>query len=112
MNETDNRTNIVWQGLGHHQARHIHHLTDEDFLPNAKGYHHQFRYRTIEGIEFADLVEINTLELRKLPSITDDTDLWDWTKFIKSNDEEEMDMLAEKSPLIGRAVGVLKKLSA
>ena len=33
------------------------------------------RYRTSDGVEFTDLVEINTLELAKLPREADQTEL-------------------------------------
>jgi predicted transposase/invertase (TIGR01784 family) len=59
-----------------------------------------------------DLVEINTLELTKLPEKSDGSKLWSWTKFIQSNDEEVLDTLAEKSPQMKKAVGYLKELSA
>jgi predicted transposase/invertase (TIGR01784 family) len=86
-------------------------ITDENFVP-GEDYHHQFRYRTNDGMEFTNLVEINTLELRKLPSDDDSSDLWIWMKFIKSDDEEVMEMLAQRSPTMRKAVGVLKELSA
>ena len=86
-------------------------ITDENFVSGDE-YHHQFRYRTTDGREFTNLVEINTLELRKLPYDDDSTDLWCWMKFIKSDDEEVLDMLAQKSPYMRKAVGVLKELSA
>jgi predicted transposase/invertase (TIGR01784 family) len=35
-----------------------------------------------------------------------------WMKFIKSDDGEVFEMLAEKSPQIKKAVGILKELSA
>jgi len=57
------------------------------------------------------LTEFDTLELVKLPPEAD-SELWYWTKFIKSDDMEALDMLAEKSPQIKKAVGVLKELSA
>ena len=75
-------------------------------------YHHRFRYRTIEGLEFTDLAEINTLDLGKLPPDEDHTDLWYWMKFIKLDEEEVLDVLAERNPQIKKAVGVLKELSA
>jgi len=88
-------------------------ITEDVFVPEGDKYHHQFRYRTKDGIEFSNLVEINTLDLKKLPSDDDSTDLWYWMKFIKSEDDEEvLDMLAQKSPQIQRAIGVLKELSA
>ena len=70
------------------------------------------RYRTPDGVEFTKLTEISTLELVKLPPQADDSDLWFWVKFIKSDGEEVLDMLAERSPQIKKAVGVLKELSA
>jgi predicted transposase/invertase (TIGR01784 family) len=87
-------------------------ITEDVFMPEGDGYHHQFRYRTMDGIEFTDLMEINTLDLGKLPPDDDSTELWHWMKFIKSDDEEDMDMLATKNPQMKKAVGVLKELSA
>jgi len=81
-------------------------LIDEDIK-----YHNQFRYRTKEGIEFTDLTEINVLELPKLPMKTDNTDLWYWLEFIKSDNEEGLKMLEERNPQMKRAVGILKELS-
>jgi len=84
-------------------------------LPQLKGsgrYHHQFRYRTGDGIELTDLVEINTLELDKLPQETDKTELWNWMRFMDTQNEEELNMLATKTPELKKAVGVLKELSA
>ena len=87
-------------------------ITDDIFVPQGDRYHHQFRYRTEDGMEFSNLVEINTLDLNKLPPDDDSTALWNWMKFIKSDDEEVLDMLAQRSPEMRRAVGVLKELSA
>ena len=87
-------------------------ITDEVFIHGSDRYHHQFRQRTTDGIEFTNLIETNTLELPKLPPDTDKSDLWYWMKFIKSDDEEALDMLAQKSPQMMKAVGVLKELSA
>jgi len=83
--------------------------------PQLKGsdkYHHQFRYRTGDGIELTDLIEINTLELDKLPQETDKTELWNWMRFMETQNEEELNMLATKTPELKKAVGVLKELSA
>ena len=87
-------------------------ITEDIFIPEGEKYHHQFRHRTQDGLEFTDLVEINTLDLGKLPPDDDSTDLWYWMKFIKSDDEEVIDMLATRSPQMRKAVGVLKELSA
>ena len=87
-------------------------ITEEVFVPEGDKYHNQFRYRTEDGIEFTGLSEIDTLDLGKLPPDDDSTDLWYWMKFIKSDNEEDMDMLATRSPQMKKAVGVLKELSA
>ena len=87
-------------------------ITEDIFVPTGDKYHHQFRYRTGDGIEFTDLIEINSLDLFKLPADDDRSDLWCWMKFIKSDDEEVLDMLATRSPQMKKAVGVLKELSA
>ena len=80
-------------------------------LSGSGRYHHQFRYRTGDGLELTDLAEINTLELSRLPLETDNTDLWNWMRFMETKDEEELKMLATKSPELKKAVGVLMELS-
>jgi len=88
-------------------------ITDYELIPGGDDdYHHQFRYRTKSGTEFTDLTEIDTLELSKLPPDADNSDLWYWMKFINSDDREVMNMIAEKSPQMKKAVGVLMELSA
>ncbi len=57
------------------------------------------------------MLEINTLELPKLPIETDDTALFNWLSFLKAEQEEEYEMLAEKNQSISKAYGVLKELS-
>ena len=88
-------------------------VTNYTLIPENKHYHNKFRYRSDkDGAEFTNLTEINTLELSKLPPDADNTELWYWMKFIKSDDEEVLDMLAQRSPQMRKAVGVLKELSA
>lgn len=88
-------------------------ITDYILVAENEHYHNQFRYRSDkDGAEFTDLTEINTLELSKLPPDADSTELWYWMKFIKSDDGEVLDMLAQRSPQMRKAVGVLKELSA
>jgi predicted transposase/invertase (TIGR01784 family) len=50
--------------------------------------------------------------LRKLPPGADGTELYDWAKFIAAETEEELTMLAERNPQIGKAVVKLRELSA
>ena len=62
-------------------------------------------------MEFTNLKEINTLELSKLPPDADSSELWNWMKFIKSDDGEVLEMIAERNPQIRKAVVELKRLS-
>ena len=88
-------------------------ITNYTLIPENDFYHNQFRYRSDkDGTEFTDLTEFNTLELSKLPPDTDSSELWYWMKFIKADDEEVLDMLAQRNPQMKKAVGVLKELSA
>ena len=87
-------------------------ITDYFFDSEDNAYHRQYRYRTVDGKEFTNLTEINTLELKKLPNETDRTQLWYWMSFIKASNLEDYDMLAKTSPQIKKAVGILKELSA
>jgi predicted transposase/invertase (TIGR01784 family) len=88
-------------------------ITNYTLVTENGHYHNQFRYRSDkDSTEFTNLTEINTLELSKLPQDTDSSELWDWMKFIKSDDEEVLNMLAQRNPQISKAVGVLKELSA
>jgi len=87
-------------------------IADFEFTSDDE-YHQQFRLRNVKGSDLTKLLEVNTLELTKLPSDTDNSNLWDWAKFIKSEDDVEMlDNIAEKNPQIKKAVGILKELSA
>jgi len=88
-------------------------ITNYDLIPENSHYHNQFRYRSDkDGTVFSNLTEINTLELSKLPTDADTSELWYWMKFIKTDDEEVLEMLAQRSPQMRKAVGVLKELSA
>ena len=88
-------------------------ITNYTLVTENGYYHNQFRYRSDkDGTEFTNLTEINTLELSKLPSDADSSELWYWMKFIKADDKEVLDMLSQRSPQMSKAVGVLKELSA
>ena len=87
-------------------------ITDYVQVPENDCYHNRYRLHDPRtGSEFTDLVEVNTLELPKLPHNTDGSTLWDWLKFLDARQEEELKMLAEKNPQIGKAVARLQELS-
>jgi len=88
-------------------------ITDEDLIQDNPNYHHRFVFYDSEAaVEFSDIIEIHTLELRKLPERDDGTELYDWVKFIAAETEEELNMVAEMNPQMRKAVVKLQELSA
>ena len=87
-------------------------IANFDFIRGSDDYHHIFEWRErTKGIRLTNIVEVNTLELTKIPGVTDNTLKYDWLQFLKSEKEEEFDMLAAKSPALKKAVVELKRLS-
>jgi len=87
-------------------------ITNFVFVPENDRYHNRYTLRDPEtGSEFTDLIEVNTLELTKLPPSEDGTELWRWMKFLSAENKEELDMIAEKSPQVKKAVARLMELS-
>jgi len=88
-------------------------IMDFHLIADSKAYHHRFRFYDAKNrVELTNVQEINTLELTKLPTKSDETDLFDWMMLIRAKSEEEYDMLAEKKPVFKKVVAVVKKLSA
>jgi predicted transposase/invertase (TIGR01784 family) len=80
-------------------------------IRNVEHYHNRFTlYDPASAIEFTDLIEINTLELPKLPE-TADNYLWHWLRFLRAESMEDLDMVAQASPKLKKVVGKLLKLS-
>jgi predicted transposase/invertase (TIGR01784 family) len=95
-------------------------IADYDMTGSDKSYRHVFRlYDKDNGVLLTDVMEIHTLELRKLPDAPNtgcadekEGKLLDWLRLIRSEDEEEMEMLAAKTEEMKMTVGRLKRLSA
>ncbi|MCL2109964.1 MAG: Rpn family recombination-promoting nuclease/putative transposase [Oscillospiraceae bacterium] len=88
-------------------------ILENTLIPDSAKYHHRFvMYDQEAGVEFSDLLEIHTLELDKLPTNADGTELYDWAKFINAETEEELNMLAERNPQFQPTVVKLRELSA
>jgi predicted transposase/invertase (TIGR01784 family) len=88
-------------------------ITDKTLIHDSKNYRHRFTFHDSEAkIDFSDLVEINTIELNKLPDAADGSSLYDWAKFISAKTEEELSMLEERNPQVKEAVVKLRRLSA
>ena len=88
-------------------------ITDYVIFNSSERYHHRFRLYDAEArLQFSNTIEINTLELPKLPQSGDGTELGRWLQFLRADDEEALEMLAQNNPTIGKAVGVLRRISA
>ena len=88
-------------------------ITEEKLIKQSSNYHHRFTFYDPQAeIEFSDIIEIHTIELKKLPKNADGTELYDWARFIAAESEEELNMVAERNPKIKKAVVTLQKLSA
>lgn len=75
-------------------------------------YFHRYNLREEKDNSlFTDLIEVDILELKKLPDKYDGSPLWDWLTFIKTNNEETMKMLSEKNPEIEKAYDTLIDMS-
>jgi predicted transposase/invertase (TIGR01784 family) len=86
-------------------------ILNYDFIAHSANYHHRFVLYDIENqVVFNDDLEIHTLELSKLGE-ADGTELWDWLKFIDAETEEELAVVAERSPQMKKAVARLMELS-
>jgi predicted transposase/invertase (TIGR01784 family) len=88
-------------------------ITFFDIIKGTSEYHDVFQYRSAKtGAVFSDITEIHTLEMTKLPENADNTELWNWLRFIKAKTKEEFNMIAAASPQMREAVGILAELSA
>jgi predicted transposase/invertase (TIGR01784 family) len=71
-----------------------------------------FLYSELTKTKFSDILEIDTLELPKLPADRSNEKLWLWMKFLAGKDRETFMELAQTSPMMNKAVGVLMELNA
>jgi predicted transposase/invertase (TIGR01784 family) len=58
-----------------------------------------------------NLLEVHTIELKKLPKKGDGTLLGNWIRFLKSKTDEEFRMVAQTDLMIKKAVDLLEQLS-
>jgi predicted transposase/invertase (TIGR01784 family) len=92
-------------------------IADYNIIKSDDCYSHRFRlYDPDKKVLFTSIMEIRTLELKKLPdaSLGDarEEELLDWLRLIRSRDREEIEMLATRTKEMGQAVARLKQLSA
>jgi len=93
-------------------------ITDHPLIKNSNKFHHQFGLYDIEGgVLLTDNLEIHTLEIPKARKMFEDTapkneQLLNWMKFLDVKTEEELTVLAQKSPAMKKATLRLLELSA
>ncbi|MDR1854935.1 MAG: Rpn family recombination-promoting nuclease/putative transposase, partial [Azoarcus sp.] len=79
-------------------------ITDFVLVPENARYHNRYRLRDFAtGSEFTDLMEVNTLELPKLPDNSDGTPEWFWLAFLKDDREEVYEVLSDNNPDVKKA---------
>jgi predicted transposase/invertase (TIGR01784 family) len=88
-------------------------ITENEFITDSKNYHHRFTmYDKVNGVELTDIVEVHTLELCKINKNKDDSRLCYWMEFINAEEENELEAVAQRDPLLKKAVARLMELSA
>jgi len=93
-------------------------ITDHPLIKQSEKFHHQFGLYDIESnILLTDILEIHTLEIPKARKMfgnatTENEQLLNWMKFLDAKTEEELNMLAQKSPAMKKATMRLLELSA
>lgn len=87
-------------------------ILNYNMFKNRSKYNHRFvLYDKTDDTVFSDLLEIVTLELGKLPEVSDNTDLYNWLSLFNATEKEEFELLKEKGPELKKAVVVLEQLS-
>ena len=86
-------------------------------IEDSACFHNKYMLYDIETKSlFTDVLEIHTFEMKKLPKSPEPGEKNEsqflWLSLIGADKEEEVEMLAAKSRVMKKAVGVLKKLSA
>jgi predicted transposase/invertase (TIGR01784 family) len=88
-------------------------ITDYVLAPETEECCDQFfLYSELTKTRFSDIVEIDTLELPKIPTGRNSEKLRQWIEFLKGKNMEDFEMLTQENPAINKAVGVLMELNA
>jgi len=87
-------------------------ITEEEFITGSSNCHHRFTmYDNKNEVELTDIIEVHTLELCKVPAEPEDNHLYNWLRFIKAEEAEELETVAQRDPIIKKAVLKLMELS-
>ena len=87
-------------------------IVDFEFVRTDSAFHHRYRlYDQKNKLEYSDALEINVLEIPKVQK--DETSpVSRWLRFFAAKTEDEFMQLAQTSPAMEEAWGVIKELSA
>lgn len=87
-------------------------IVDFELVKTDSAFHHRYRlYDQKNKLEYSDALEINVLEIPKVQE--DETSpVSAWLKFFAAKTEDEFMSLAQTSPAMEEAWGVIKELSA
>lgn len=86
-------------------------IVDKNVIPHDEAYHHKFQlYDAQHQVKLTDLIEIHTLELQKLPLESDLSTKYQWMKFLKSENEDELRSIARGDIHMEDALYELEKL--
>jgi predicted transposase/invertase (TIGR01784 family) len=73
-------------------------ITDFTIIEELKEYHSKFTMREDKhSVEFSNILEIDTLEISKLPAKSDNTKLYEWLKLIGANNPIETKRIQEEA---------------
>ena len=87
-------------------------IAAEHNINDDNRYFHRYNLRDEKDNSlFTDLLEVDVLELKKLPDQDDGSPLWEWLAFIKTTNEEKMKILADKNAEIEKAYDTLLNIS-
>jgi predicted transposase/invertase (TIGR01784 family) len=87
-------------------------IVDFELVKTDSAFHHRYRlYDRKNKLEYSDALEINVLEIPKVQK--DETSpVSTWLRFFGAKTEDEFMSLAQTSPAMEEAWGVIKELSA
>lgn len=87
-------------------------IVDFELIKTDSAFHHRYRlYDRKNDVEYSDALEINVLEIPKVQK--DETSpVSTWLRFFAAKTEDEFMQLAQTSPAMEEAWGVIKELSA
>lgn len=105
----------IQAGSGYENIRRVISILITDFrliVENGAYHNHYQFYDPKTGSCFTDLLEIDTLELPKLPAEPSLEPLENWLRFLKARTKKELAMLAKTNPVIAKAARRLTELSA